>query len=117
MAATTCIGAPGGMVRPHRYLYQATLGTPLAENEELLHSCDVTICVNPDHLSPGSKSDNMNDRSDKRRANGSGLRGMSRQGAALRARALRDAVLANGWDADIVSAILSDAGQGQPRLY
>ena len=108
---------PGGMVRPHRYLYQVVTGQPLSDDTELLHQCDVTICVNPDHLSAGSKSDNMSDRSDKRRSNHAGLRGLSREGAELRARALRDIVLANGWDDEAIAAILAGAGKDQPRLF
>ncbi|MBF6671140.1 hypothetical protein H6F58_04730 [Glutamicibacter sp. FBE19] len=109
---------PGGVVRPHRYLYEIASGTTLNANEELLHMCDVTICVNPEHLSPGSKSDNMQDRSGKRRFNnGHGIRGMDRQGRALRARHLRDEIIANGWNQDRISNILAGVTADQETLF
>ncbi|MGP5001857.1 hypothetical protein ACTXIX_14930 [Glutamicibacter ardleyensis] len=107
-----------GMARPHRYYYEISFGKRLPDDEELLHQCDVTICVNPDHLQPGSKSDNMLDRSAKRRfSNGSGIRGMDRRGRALRARQLRDEIKANGWTQDRVSAILAGIDPEQPALF
>lgn len=108
----------GGMVRPHRYLYELATRTTLAADEELLHMCDVTICVNPEHLSPGSKSDNMQDRSSKRRfSNGHGIRGMNRKGRALRAQQLRDEIKANGWNQDRISNILAGVTADQETLF
>lgn len=108
----------GGMVRPHRYLYELSIGTTLRDDEELLHQCDVTICVNPDHLAPGTKSDNMQDRSSKRRfSNGYGIRGMDRKGRALRARELRDEVKANGWNQERISNILAGVSADQETLF
>lgn len=49
----------GGMVRPHRYAYTLTYETELEELGELMHVCDVPICVNPEHLAPGTHADNM----------------------------------------------------------
>lgn len=108
----------GGMVRPHRYLYELATKQKLDPDEELLHSCDVTICVNPDHLSPGTKTDNMQDRSSKRRfSNGHGIRGMDRKGRALRARQLRDEVKVNGWNQDRISNILAGLTVDQATLF
>lgn len=108
----------GGVVRPHRYLYQRVSGALLTDDEEVLHNCDVTICVNPQHLEPGSKSANMQDRSSKRRfSNGSGIRGMTRSERAKKARALRDEIREHGWNQDRISAILVGVDPNQPRLF
>lgn len=34
------------------------------------HSCDNTLCINPDHLVGGSPTDNMRDRHERRRTHG-----------------------------------------------
>lgn len=44
----------------HRVSFQLHKGE-IPKNKELLHSCDVPNCVNPDHLSVGTRSDNMQD--------------------------------------------------------
>lgn len=108
----------GGMVRPHRYLYELATGTILAADEELLHMCDVTICVNPDHLSPGTKAENMQDRTNKRRFNnGRGTRGVGRRDRSLRARELRDEVKTHGWNQDRIGAITLGLSANQPKLF
>lgn len=108
----------GGMVRPHRYLYELATHHSLDADAELLHMCDVTICVNPEHLSSGSKSDNMQDRSTKRRfSNGHGIRGMDKKGRALRARQLRDEIKKNGWNQDRISNILAGVSADQATLF
>lgn len=52
----------GGMVRPHRYAYALAREVELEELDELMHSCDVPVCVNPSHLMPGNHTENMRDR-------------------------------------------------------
>jgi len=47
-------------VRAHRYVYEQLVG-PIPEGQILLHSCDNPPCVNPAHLSPGTKRDNLID--------------------------------------------------------
>ena len=45
----------------------------IPDKVKVLHSCDVTSCVNPSHLYLGSHTDNMNDRGRKdRQAKGTG---------------------------------------------
>ena len=36
-------------------------GKELSEDQQALHTCDVSICINPDHLYAGSHQDNMDD--------------------------------------------------------
>ena len=50
----------GKVVSAHRYSYELYYGE-IPENEEILHSCDVKPCVNPDHLKTGSHKANMMD--------------------------------------------------------
>jgi hypothetical protein len=40
---------------------------PLSQQDKILHTCDMPLCVNPDHLWIGSIADNNNDRDKKGR--------------------------------------------------
>lgn len=44
----------------HRAAYEATHGV-ISEGLILRHKCDVALCVNPDHLVPGTHQENMDD--------------------------------------------------------
>lgn len=57
----------GKDVPAHRVAYACTEG-PIPAGAELLHSCDLPICCNPCHLTPGSHSANMADMATKGRA-------------------------------------------------
>jgi len=46
--------------RAHRVSYMVHLG-PIPEGAVILHSCDNRRCINPDHLTAGTQSDNMRD--------------------------------------------------------
>lgn len=48
----------------HRYSYELHKGE-IPEGLEVLHSCDVKHCVNPNHLRVGSHSENMKDAADR----------------------------------------------------
>jgi hypothetical protein len=87
--------------------------------EEVMHSCDVPICVNPEHLIDGDHVRNMIDRRDKRRdANMSvHFRGQSKKVLAKRSRALQTEVIANGWQPTRISAILADQVPEAPTLF
>lgn len=47
-------------VRAHRFSYETYIG-PLGNHEYVLHKCDNTSCVRPEHLEIGSLSKNSKD--------------------------------------------------------
>ncbi len=50
----------GGSQAAHRYMYTLYKGE-FDPSLDVLHSCDIRNCVNPDHLFLGTHSDNMFD--------------------------------------------------------
>lgn len=108
------------MIRPHRYAYALTRGIEVHELDELMHVCDVPVCVNSHHLQPGDHTENMRDRMRKGRAeNGTALRfrGLPRAAFAARSRALRDEVQANGWTPERVAAVIAGHNADAPTLF
>jgi len=57
--------------RAHRVAYQVAFGD-IPEKMLVLHKCDNTLCVNPNHLFLGTHQDNMNDMRVKGRARNAG---------------------------------------------
>lgn len=51
----------GRVRRAHRVAYELANGVELAQDQILLHSCDVKSCVNPEHLSVGTNLENNRD--------------------------------------------------------
>ena len=51
----------GRIVVLPRLVLEDKLGRPLSADEQTRHTCDNRRCINPDHLLPGSRSDNMQD--------------------------------------------------------
>ena len=62
-------------VAAHRWIYQNTLGVKLDRHQFVLHSCDVPICVNIDHLRVGTQKQNMDDMSERGRRSRKGAVG------------------------------------------
>jgi hypothetical protein len=58
---TTPVGA-------HRAAWELEAG-PIGDGQQILHSCDTPLCVNPSHLFLGTATDNMQDASRKGRLN------------------------------------------------
>ena len=56
----------GKMIRLHREMYKL-FNKPIPEGLFVCHTCDNTICINPDHLFVGTAADNNKDCRDKGR--------------------------------------------------
>lgn len=68
------MNAGGRKAYAHRVSFELAHG-PIPDGLEVLHSCDVRPCVNPDHLSVGTRTDNMQDAKAKGRESGGPYRG------------------------------------------
>lgn len=55
--------------KAHRLAYCEFMGIPIESISGLVirHKCDNRLCVNPDHLEPGSQADNMRDMAIRKR--------------------------------------------------
>jgi hypothetical protein len=58
----------GRYMTAHRYAWILKNGEP-EKGMEIMHTCDVPACCNPDHLKLGTHQDNMTDMSRKGRSN------------------------------------------------
>ena len=56
----------GKVVSAHRLAYELYKG-PIPAGAQILHSCDIKRCVNPDHLRAGTHAENMAEASDRGR--------------------------------------------------
>lgn len=52
----------------HRIAYLLTFGE-IPPNLDVMHSCDTTLCCNPNHLSAGTRKENMEDMMERERDN------------------------------------------------
>jgi uncharacterized protein (DUF2249 family) len=67
-----CLRVDGKTKLAHRVAYEAAYG-PFPATIDVCHKCDVTGCINPDHLFLGTHQDNMVDRAKKGKCNFSKL--------------------------------------------
>lgn len=54
----------GRVISAHRYSYELHKGK-IPKGAEILHSCDVKLCINPDHLIAGTHKQNMKEASER----------------------------------------------------
>lgn len=87
-------GRNGGMVQAHRFSYQEFNG-PIPDGMVVMHKCDVTACVNPDHLTLGTQTDNMDDMRAKGRGKAVGPKGERQHLARLTADIVREIRVSN----------------------
>lgn len=59
-------GRGAGNIRAHVLSYELHYG-PVPDGLLVRHKCDVTLCVNPEHLEVGTQTDNMQDASKRGR--------------------------------------------------
>lgn len=71
------IKVSGKRWQAHRLAYELYCG-PVQEGQQVMHSCDNTACVNPEHLSLGSNHDNVQDKVRKGRQAKGELIGISK---------------------------------------
>ena len=57
----------GTLVLAHRFVYKLLNPEEDISDKVIMHSCDNPSCVNPEHLSSGTQSDNIKDCSEKGR--------------------------------------------------
>ena len=60
------IGVNGHTMTAHRVSFSIFKG-PIPDGHVVMHACDNPKCINPEHLSTGTRSDNMKDCRDKSR--------------------------------------------------
>lgn len=63
------------MAYVHRLVLEVKMGRQFAAGEVSRHECDNPLCVNPDHLMPGTRADNVADMMARGRHGGGGVRG------------------------------------------
>ena len=56
------------LIKAHRLSYEV-FKEPIPDGFHVCHSCDISNCINPDHLWVGTHTDNMRDMSSKGRGN------------------------------------------------
>lgn len=63
-----CVWNGNRAVAAHRLAYELAVG-PIPDGHDVLHTCDIPLCVNPQHLWSGTALDNMLDMWRKGRGN------------------------------------------------
>ncbi|MGK4066062.1 hypothetical protein AB0Y14_08380 [Rothia sp. HC945] len=115
------------MVRAHRYaLALVHDGLEAIKTYEACHICDNPICFRSEagessHLHIGTRESNMADRATRGRHNRQAaaefFRYESKKERAPKARALRDLVIANGYDREAIKALMLGLPRDQGTLF
>lgn len=104
-AIATVNGKTAGV---HRIAYELAKGE-IPPKRLVMHSCDTPLCINPDHLGPGTPKDNMQDMSRKGRS----VRGTTRPGTGPAGQRNSHAVLTP----EIVATIRADRAVTGLSIY
>lgn len=64
---TTRVRRYGKDMLLHRWVYEEMFG-PIPDGMVLLHKCDNSLCINPEHLQVGTQKENVHDMIDKGRS-------------------------------------------------
>lgn len=109
----------------HRYSYSLHYG-PIPSGMEVMHSCDNGLCVNPHHLSVGTRKQNMEDAVSRGRLNPYDRRGIKNSNCKLTLEQV-DAIkkaLSDGYTQDSIAkefsisqSIISDIKLGKWGTY
>ena len=113
-------GLPATTVRANRWTLAAYTGHAVPDHLVVRHTCDLSVCVRPDHLLTGEVIDNNHDRArrdrtrTRRRVGKADLRGVQGTAAAVRAAVL--AALTDGiHHPDTLAQIVTDTrAEGDP---
>lgn len=101
----------------HRYAYSFFSGCEIPKERHVLHRCDMTLCVNPDHLFLGTHAQNMADSSRKGRKVGrTGTRLTIDQAADICASTLKHAVIAKQFGISRATVGNIKSGRTWPEL-
>jgi hypothetical protein len=100
----------GKVLKAHRASWMAHKG-PIPPGKQILHWCDNTFCINPEHLFVGTQIDNMRDMATKKRGRLS--RGEANTRAILTEHQVREIRAASG-DAATIGA---KYGVGRHVIY
>jgi hypothetical protein len=103
----------GGAKASHRAAYELYKG-PIPDGLHILHSCGVTSCVNPDHLRPGTNTENHKEKMERGR-------NVSPRGVASGRAILTDEIVLDIHNrllkGDKVTSISEELGFGRPTVY
>jgi len=90
--AGPCYHTGARWVKAHRLSWEMHNDRELEPGEYVLHHCDNPPCVNPAHLYVGTKKDNAQDRTDRKRGKENRQRGENNDNAKLSEKQVRDII-------------------------
>ncbi len=104
-------------VGAHRLSWEIANGRSVPDGLHVLHSCDIPLCVNPAHLRAGSNTDNVGDRSQRRRGKEHRQRGEANDNAKLTEVQVREIIAElRRLPRRSQAAIAADFGIKQPQV-
>ena len=112
----TATGSPR-TAKAHRVSWELSNGVPIPDATDVLHSCDVRLCVNPAHLRLGNDANNAADRAARHRGKEHRQRGESNDNAKLTEAMVRQIIAElQRLPRRSQAAIAADFGVKQPQI-